>query len=281
MSFNPGCCLDVIAGQRQNGGGAAQWNCVYEVDWRDAFVSLGAVDLDSPGASFTFEGITWTTPSIANTGVDQSAALTSWSLTSSGLEVVGATGSFVADGPTAQHIFASLFDIAANTATPFEADPTRKYLVQCYVSETDANANLRESGCGIYKVSGGAGAIPGGFWTSFCTFGFNGGVADIPSYSAGNTGAPARFNRIDLTAEAHNVPTLHYDGSGHLIDGYAAPFGTTWPDNDEFRAVASASDSAEVENDVPGDPIGGFRVVFMHAGLGLNAVIQQSRICQF
>ncbi len=276
-------CLRRVDGAPVGGAAAAaEWSRVYEVDWRDAFTDLGAVDLNAPGNTLTYEGVTWATPSIANTGVDQVAASTSWGLTANGLEIVGVNGGvLLASGPSFPHIFCNLADLAANTDTPFDGDPTRGYLIQAYVSAGNANANGEQSGVGLYKIEG----IPfAGFSTTFVSFGQEVAVADIPIMTAGNTGAPGTFTRSDLTVTPFEVPTIHYASTGKTIDGFAGEFGADWPDNEDLRFIASYAENLEIDNDTPGDPFVGFRFVLGHfagAASGYNAVIQRFRVCQF
>lgn len=285
------CCgIDTVNGIPQTGGGEpVTYQCVYIVDWREAFADLGAVDLNSAGATLTYQGVTWTTPTIANSGANQINATTSWGLTANGLEIVGVNGGDLAgDAQSFPHIFAELAAIAANTATPFEADPTLRYRIQAYVSAGNGNANTEESGVGLYKQN----AVPaGGFSATFVTYGFNGAVADIPSAVAGNTGSPARLSRTDLVPAgnvSYRVPTILYASSGKTIDCYSAPVDTSapfeWPSNAELRFIGGYAENTEFDNDTPGDPFEGWRVCLGHSGggaSGYNATIERMRICQF
>jgi hypothetical protein len=286
------CCgIDTVNGEASGGGGGepVTYQCVYIVDWRDAFAQLGPVDLNTPGATLTYQGVTWTTPNVANSGVDQISATTSWGLTANGLEIVGVNGSNVAgNNPTFPHIFANLAAIGANTSTPFDADPTLRYRLQAFVPDGNGNVNFEESGIGLYKPNG----VPaGGYSSTFVTHGFNAGVAGIPSASAGNTSSPARLSRPDLVPAgtvSYRIPTILYASSGKTIDCYSAPYDSAapfaWPSNAELRFIGGYAEPTELDNDTPGDPFQGWRVCLGHAGgvaSGYNATIQRLRICQF
>lgn len=283
-----GCCLRRIDGVAPGGGGdvvAAGWTCVYEIDWREAFADLGAVDLNSPGNTLTFQGVQWATPSVANSGINQASSATSWALSANGLEMVGGVfGSISSAGPSFPHIFANLADIAANTAMPFDGDPTRKYLLQVFVSSTNAAAANEESGIGLYAIAGAPTGTGDGFM--FVSIGSFGGVNNSPSGVADiNPGTPTRFSRTDLggapPAVLFDAPTLHYAGSGNTMDAYAASFDDTgaWPDNDTFRAIGGTSPGTDFNAAMPQDPVEGWRVAIGHNGT-FDGVIQQTRICQ-
>ncbi len=284
------CCQRRIDGVPEGGGGvvpaAAGWSTVYEVDFRDTFASLGAVDLNSAGASFTFEGIEWVTPNVANSGFDMNTTSTTFAIAAAGLVVTGqGGGSIVANALQMTCIFANLAEMAGNSATPFDGDPTRNYLLQCFVSASTADTNGEEAGVGIYKVPN----LPqagGGFATTFNTFGFNGSDADVPSCTAGSTGSPSRLIRDDLLGSAgvdFDAPTIHYAASGKLINVYAGSFSDLgdWPAEDTLRSVGSFAPTAQFSNQV-GDPISAWRFTLGMAGggVGTDFTIQRARLRQ-
>lgn len=116
------------------GGGGGGFQTVYDLDFRDAHASLGTVNLNSPGASFTYDGITWRTP---DSGVDgfavNQAAMTSWELDSAGLTVDtgGANTSMFVNNIDCPLIYASLSDIAS--AAGFELDPYADWLIEARI----------------------------------------------------------------------------------------------------------------------------------------------------
>ncbi len=285
------CCLDIEDGVPVGDGGgpapaAAGWSTVYEVDFRDAFSSLGAVDLNSIGSSFTFEGIPWRTPTAGNSGFDMDTTSTTFALAAAGLVVTGqGGGSIVANALRMTCIFANLADMAGNSATPFDGDPTRNYLLQCFVSASAADSNGEEAGVGLYKQPN----IPqtgGGFSTTFNTFGFQGGDAAVPSCTAGSTGSPSRLIRADLLGSAgvnFDAPTIHYAASGKLVNVYAGSFSDTgdWPDEATLRSIGSFAPTAQFSNQA-GDPVSGWRFTLGMAGggVGTDLTIQRARLRQ-
>ncbi len=286
------CCgINTTSGDAAAGGGGAPvaYQSAYEVDWREAFSDIGAVDLNSPGATLSYDGITWQTPSLANGYANQVSALTSWALTANGLEAVDVNGgSIAANTFSYPAIFASLSAIGANTATPFEADPTRRYLLQVFVSSSNPTVNDEYSGVGLYKPNG----IPtGGYSTSVSAFGQRSGTAEIPVSVGGNTGSPASLERVDLTPVgdvSYRLPVLNYAGSGKTIDFYNAPYDSgeafAWPSNSDLRFVGSYSENTEMDNDTPGDPFEGWDVFMLHSARSpstYSAVIQRFRLLQF
>ncbi len=286
------CCgIDTTSGDGSSSGGGAPvaYQSAYEVDWREAFADLGAVDLNTPGATLTYDGITWQTPSAGNGYANQVAASTSWGLTANGLEVVDVNGgSAAANSFSLPSIFASLNAIGANTVTPFEADPTRRYLLQVFVSSSNPTVNDEYSGVGLYKPNG----IPaGGFSASLSAFGQEAGVSEIPLCIAGNTSSPATLQRVDLVPVgdvSYRFPVLNYAGSGKTIDFYNAPYDSSaafsWPSNGALRFVGSYAENTEMDNDTPGDPFEGWDVMMLHAAPGQSsygAVIERFRMLQF
>ncbi len=286
------CCIRQVGGNPEGGGGgppppaATGWQTVYEVDFRDAFASLGAVDLNSVGSSFTFEGIEWETPTVANSGFNMNTTSTTFALAAAGLVVTGqGGGSIVANALQMTSIFANLAEMAGNSATPFDGDPTRNYLLQCFVSASSADTNGEEAGVGLYKQPN----LPqagGGFSTTFATFGFQGGDADVPSCTAGSTGSPSRLIRADLLGSAgvdFDCPTIHYAASGKLVNVYAGSFSDTgdWPDEATLRSIGSYAPVAQFSNQA-GDPVSGWRFTLGMAGggVGTDLTIQRARLRQ-
>lgn len=286
------CCLRRIDGVPETAGGgpapaSAGWTTVYEVDFRDVFASLGAVDLNTAGATFTFDNITWATPNVANTGADMNVSSSSFGIAAGGLNVAGqGGGSIVASSLTMTHIFANLADLAANDATPFDGDPTRHYLLQCFVSASTADTNGEEAGVGLYKVT----IFPvagGGQSTTFNTFGFNTATAAVPSCSAGSGGSPSRLSRLDLLGSGgtdFDCPTIHYNGSGKLVDAWAGSFSDTgdWPAESALRSIGNYAATAQFDGNVTGDPISGWRFTLGMAGggVGTDFTIQRARLRQ-
>ena len=288
----PCCCgIDLDSGVPVDAGGgpapaAAGWSTVYEVDFRDVFAAQGAIDLNIVGSSFTFQGITWETPTVGNSGVDMNVSSSGFGIAAGGMVVTGqGGGSIVATGPSMTSIFANLLGMGANSATPFEADPTRAYLLQCYVAASTADTNGEEAGVGLYKVAD-IPQVGGNISTTFNTFGFNQATLDVPSCTAGSGGSPSRLNRLDLLGSAgidFDCPTIHYAASGKLINVFAASFSDTgdWPDEDTFRSIGSFAPTAQFSGTV-GDPDGGWRFTLGMAGggVGTDFTIERARLRQ-
>lgn len=284
-----GCIGKRYNGVPVSGGGVAPpattgWTHAYTLDFRAAHASLGDTDLNSAGASFTYQNVTWQTPSIANTGTNMNVASTTFGLTAAGLRVTGqGGGSIAATGPSFTHIFANLADIAANDASPFDGDPTRMWLLQCYVSATTAAGAGDESGVGLYKITN-IPDSPSGESTTFNTYGFNTQAA-TPSCTAGTGGSPSRLNRNDL-AEAtsgidYDCPTIQYTNSGKLVNVWAGSFSDTgdWPVEDTLRSIGNFAATNVFGQNTTGDPFAGFRFVVGMAGGGFDSTIQQARLC--
>lgn len=228
---------------------------LYDVDWRDAFADLGAVDLNSPGATLTYEGITWTTPAIADGSATDQVTSTSWGLTSTGLRCVEPDNStFTATNVSAPHIYATLADIAANSVSPFDGDPTRQYLFQVFVSAqslTPAGVENEGAGVGIYKDDFGGGV--GNANISMSMLGHRIGVDGTNFFRAGVGALPSsRGFVLDF-----DVPTLLYNGSGGSIDGYCIDFDVDdWPANSGLRKIAGYRNPAgDIDNDTIQDPL--------------------------
>ena len=289
----PACCcgIDLDSGVPVGGGGvippaATGWSTVYEVDFRDVFAAQGAVDLNFIGSSFTFEGILWETPTVGNTTVDMNTTSTTFGITAAGLVVTGqGGGGIVATGPSMTSIFANLAEMAGNSATPFDGDPTRSYLLQCYVAASTADTNGEEAGVGLYKIDD-IPQVGGAQSTTFNTFGFNAATLDVPSCTAGSGGSPSRQNRLDLLGSAgvdFDCPTIHYASSGKLINVFAASFSDLgdWPEEDTLRSIGSYAPTAQFAGGV-GDPLSGWRFTLGMAGggVGTDFTIERARLRQ-
>ncbi len=230
------------------------WRVVYEVDWRDAFTSLGAVDLDSVGSSFTFQGITWKTPSVARGNPFDQEPSTTWALEAGGLHCVSPDNTrFTTTNNNAPHIFAFLDEVAANTATPFSADPTRQYLLQGFLSDF-TNEPVVNSGAyvAVYKVTN----TPTGVAANFCAsaVGERGGVPPVNFGMAGPGVAPDGYSRLDLGNGA-DVPVLSVHYIANRCGTYASAFGAgAFLPNSSLRFEAAQKDITEFAPDVVMDP---------------------------
>ncbi len=259
------------------------WNVVYEVDWRDVFTSLGAVDLNSPGNTLTFDGVTWTTPAVVDGNPVDQVASTTWALEAGGLRAVSPNNSrMLATNNSAPHIYATLAALGANTATPFAADTTRKFMFQVYVSAlTVIASNASGAGVAVYKTDLGAALGNANIAASYLGH-FNSNPNNI--FQAGVGGAPGANSRPDEAPQ--DIPTVHYVKSGMRFDGYCGDLvADDWPDNEDLHYIGSYRDTTDLENDVIGDNVR-MRVALYHnaAALSPNAydgTIQRFRILQF
>ncbi len=275
-------CHEVLDGNSATDGGggvAAGWTCVYELDLRDVAVA----DLNSIGSSFTHDGVTWLTPTVGNSGADMVTTATAFGITANGLEVDAAVGGDLSsNNPTAAHIYANLDALGANTRTPFEADPTRAYLIQAYVSVFSPAADFDEAAVMLYKVTDVP--VTSGNNITWASLARISAVTDTPSMVAGPNGTLTRLNRTDLPPTVYDMPTLHYVGTGHSVDAYTGQFAPSWAANEDLRFVGSFADDVEVGLRVVGDPVAGMRIGLGfegHGGAGVDATIQRVRICQF
>ncbi len=257
-----------------------EWTTVYELDFRAAFADLGATDLNSLGSSFTYQGVTWVTPTLANSGLNMVTTATAFGLTAAGLEAEGVVGGSLAGPPySAAHIFASLNDIGNNTATPFASDPTRAYLIQIYISEFTPSINFDGVAVMLYKL---ANIPPGsGQGGALALLAQLSGVEDVPQYIvSGGTNQ----SRPDLPPAVYDVPTIHRVGSPHSIDGYCGQFGAGWPANGDLAFISSWAGDLQVAQFLPGsDPRIAFRIGAAFdggGGAGMDAVVQRLRISQ-
>lgn len=277
---------------------AGGWREVYRVDFRDVFTSLGAVDLNTPGATVVIDGVTWQTSSVAVNGSDMATSV-SFGITANGLEVVGAGNGRANPGVvTAQAIWASLFDLANNTSTPFDADPTQEYLIQAYVSAGNADANHEMSGVFAFRedaLDPVSNNLPGDPALYRTFYGFINSVGPDALEGTGGTSTspsrityrPADFNTpVGGDYDTPNVPTLHYKYAGHFQHG-GAPWDTVeddFPGQSDLQFFSVSRDATDVENDVVAHPRFGFFCGVGHvcenSSDNYNAVIQQYRILQ-
>ena len=289
-----GPALDLLLRQAAGGGGGG-WREVYSVDFR----TLPVTDLNAAGNTITIDGVTWRTPSVAQNNDDMVVASGSFGITANGLEVVNASnGRFSPGQVTGQSIYTSLYDLARNTSTPFDADPTSEYLIQAYVSAENADENSESSGVFIFRenaLAGMSNGLPGDQALYRSLYGFINGVGPQALEGTGGTGvSPSRltYRPAGLTApvggdyDAPNVPTLHYKYAGHFQHG-----GGVWdsgndafPDNDDLQFFSVSRDSTDVENDIPAHPRFGFFIGVGHVSENSNnnysAVIQRFRVLQ-
>ena len=271
------------------GGGGGGWQEVYTVDFRD----LSATDLNTAGSTITIDGVTWQTPSAAVTGDNMSAANTSFGITANGLEVVGARNGLLNPNTiTGNVIFASLYDISQNTASPFEADPTREYRFEAYVSSNNAAADTEISGVLAFRegsVQAVSNGLPGDGALHRTTLGYMAAAGAGTLEGAGDTGAgtPARqvYRAADLDTPqtTPNVPILHYKFAGNFTHG-GGVWDAGFPGNGDLQFFAISRDATDVENDIVAHPRWGFNIGVGHAASNTNntfdAVIQQFRILQ-
>lgn len=259
------------------------WSVAYEVDWRDVFTSIGAVNLNAPGSTLTFDGVTWRTPAIADGNPVDQVASTSWALEAGGLRAVSPNNPrFNATNNSAPHIYATLQDLAANSATPFEADSTRKYIFQAFVSDiTVPGTNESGAGVAIYKVDQGGTIGNANFgWAALGHFNVTPNNFD----QAGTGGAPGANSRPDVAPQG--VCSLHYAKSGARMDMYCtALVADDWPANGSFNYVGSWRPTSDLDNDIVCDNRV-FRVALVHNAPtptpnAYDATIERFRILQF
>lgn len=248
-------CGTIQNGQRdcEDGGGsiAAGFVTVADISFIDAHAALGDTDLNVVGSSFTFDGLLWQTPTVANSGIDMVTSASSFGLVATGLRATGVTGGVYGVPPSVASIFASLEDIAA--AYNFDPDPTRQYIFEAYITElANTTANTDEIGLMVNKL---AGAPPGSSDSrAYCNLGRVSGVDDTPSYQAGVGAGPPRQQRTDLAGMGWDVLALHYNGTGHSIDAYVGQYGATWPTNGSLERISTWANNTALSQSLPGNP---------------------------
>ncbi len=227
------------------------WVTAYEVDWRDAHTALGDVDLNFVGSSFTYEGVTWKTPSVARGNPFNQDTAVIWGLEAAGLRATSIDNSrFTTGNNNAPHIFAFLTELAANTATPFVADPTRSYILQGFVSAyTGISAVNTGAYVAFYKVTNNPAGVGPNFTSS--ARGSRGGTPPVNFGIAGVGAAPPGYSRLDLNLP---VMSVHYKAGGRNMT-YCSAFGAgAFLDNGSLRFEAGHKDTTEFHNDVVMDP---------------------------
>lgn len=274
-------------------GGGGGWTEVYAIDFRDVFAALGAVNLNAAGSTFTYQGVQWETPSVARNGDAMQAAATSFGITANGLEVVGSTNSRIQPGTlTAQVIFAALEAIAANTETPFDADPSREYMLQAYVSAQNPAADHEHSAVFMFREANtqpisnglpGAGAL---YRTSVGRMNASGAAGTLESVG-GTSVSPPRLTILPssfTTPEPDpDVVNLWYSNPAALQGG-GGVYDSGFPLGEGMHYWATNRDSTDNEDDIIAHPRYGFFIGCGHcsenANNTYNAVIQQFRILQ-
>jgi hypothetical protein len=286
------CCIEGANGVTSGGGGGAieeVFSTVVDIDWREEFNAVGAVDLNSSGAVLTDQaGAAWVTPAQANgDSYNQNNGSTSWGLTANGLEVVDCVGAvFPMSGTTAAtpHIYINLRDLAQ--AYGFDGDPMRPYILQCYVSAQNDDEDTEISGCGINKMVS-VPAYLGVHWSFFdVAVGFAGGLDDAARVAQAIDGNPAS-TVVSVPPAPTNVPTVQYNGLGSAMCAWIGTWNTVddvWPVNGDLRFLITGSTPSSDQGSV-GDPFEGFRISLYHQALGsaggdYNAVIQRTRLLQ-
>ncbi len=258
------------------------YQVAYEVDWRDAFSALGNVDLDSPGASFTYDGVTWRTPSVAGGNPVDQVSSARWALEAGGLRCIEPNFStMTATNNSAPHVYATLTDLANNDSSPFEPDPTRSYVFQVYVSAISLTpANNEGAFVVLYKND--FGVSIGNATIALCVQGTRTG-GSLGNYARAGAGSlPSSQDRLDIAVD---VPSIHWT-SPQRIMFYAAPWNNVddeWPLNSSLRFIAGFRALGEMQNDVVCDPPE-FRVACGHTSQTLSSsydgTIQRIRILQ-
>ena len=266
-------CFNRVDGASSEGitlAEALAWEVVYEVDFRDARTAIGSdVDLDSPGNSFTFEGITWVTPAVVNGfPVDQVSSST-WELDLNGLSVnIPDNSRMISTNTSAPSIIASLADISANTATPFDGDPTRIYRAEVFISSqafTVAGPADEGSGIAIGKNNGPAGSNQ---TLSNSNVGIQGGTTFVPSFESESGASPANFDRSDLAGSQLDVPVIVCAAPGlRYRGGFVTSFDTTafrLPGITDRFCGAGQDGVLSTDEDTVGDPSLGYNFHIFH-----------------
>ncbi len=259
------------------------YQVAYEVDWRDAFNALGTVNLDSPGTSLTYDGVTWRTPAVADGNPVDQVSSTLWQLEAGGLRCVEPDNStMTATNNGAPHLYASLLDLANNASSPFEADPTLSYIFQVYVSSISLTpANNEGAFVALYKLD--FGVSIGNATIALSVHGQRTGGQGLINYARAGAGAlPASQDRTNLSVE---VPSIHWT-SPQRIMFFGAPWNGVdddWPSNPELRFIGGFRALGDLQNDVVCDPPE-FRVACGHTSQTISSsydgTIQRFRILQ-
>lgn len=257
-----------------------EWTEVALIDWRDARTAVGSdVNLDTLGSSFTYNGVTWKTPSVARGNPLNQVASVVWKLVASGLYCESPDNSRLsASGQTAPHVYAFLSELG--TGYGFAADPTRGYFWQCYASSlAGTTASPAQSGIGacMYKVDEGV-ALGNGMLTK-CALG-----QSVPQNfcTSSKFGAPGTVVR----SSTNDVLGIFYNGSGSYVDCYTGSLvAGDFPEPHEMEFLGSwRHTGGDSDNDLFCDP-DRFRIAAFHNQeiFSPNAYvgnIQRSRLLQ-
>lgn len=250
------------------------WEVVYELDWRDAFTALGFTDLSAAGTSFAYDGVTWTTP-------NPQVATTAWALEAGGLHCRQPSNSrFTATNHNAPHVYATLYGLGANASSPFEADPARQYIFQCYVTSVSLTpVNNEGAFMGIYRQN--LGSALGNANLAATSLGQYSGAGPINWARGGVSGAPGNAGRPD---RSDAVLTVHWV-SAQRVNFFCAPWNGVgdWPTNGQMRSIGSYRSTVDFNNDLMADPVL-FRVACAHnspsLSSGYDGTIERFRIQQ-
>lgn len=279
------CCLQLVSGAPPQAGGEVGWECVVDIDWQAEFNRQGAVDLNAVGASLVDEnGAVWNTPAVANGDpADMTTGSTSFGLTANGIEVVDCANAGMnptGSGGFTPLIYIQLADLAS--AWGFEADPTRMYMFQSFVSiQENADDDIDHSGVALWKYRD---TPHGDEYMAQHGSGF---------YTAG----PGLANRatvenpvgLDVVTRndggARNVVMLQYAMSGELLNYYAVDWAGDFPAFGAHRFTAAGSIFDNNAPGIVGDTIEAFIFGIFHQANSTTqtyrAVHQRTRVCRF
>lgn len=258
-----------------------EWEVVASFDWRTAHTVLGTTDLNFVGSSLTYLGVVFKTPSVARGNAFNQVACTTWRLEATGLRAVSPDNSRMNAGITqAPHVYATLGEIAANTATPFSPELQRRYMWQVFASvSAGTTAAPAESGTGaaIYDVD--RGVTLGNAWLSKALLGRS---TPINFCSTGVSVAPPIRS---IPAPGVGVSGVFFIGSGAYIDFYAGGLvAGEMPFPKDMTLIASGRDvGTDNDNDPPGNSPTDMRLASVHnqeifAPNAYDCTIQQSRL---
>lgn len=132
-----------------------QWTTLWEVSWPDVFAAQGNVDLSTAGDTITVDGVTLRTPNVADGDPNDMVSPTQFELTANGLEVEldGAAQNCTFDAAPDSPALLATMD-AIGTALGFDPDPSRMYMLQCYVSAFSSGTvttGLETAGTGVWR----------------------------------------------------------------------------------------------------------------------------------